>query len=272
MKLYKLKRGENVEDRTGKKWSREETILAFELYCRTPFAKITKTNKEIINLAKLLGRTPSSVGLKMANLAHYDPELQERKVSGMSHTSKLDRIIYDEYSNNIEELSFTAQSILADMQHTSVDTLLSELQLYDIPTGVDKDYQAKIRIGQYFFRMSVLMSYGNACCVTGISNKELLVASHIKPWRVSDEKTERTNPSNGLCLNAMHDKAFDRGLITIDKNFHIINSRYLEEAVMDENTRQWFDYYNGKEIVLPDKFLPGKEFIEYHNDVIFQGA
>lgn len=35
---------------------------------------------------------------------------------------------------------------------------------------------------------------------------------------------------------------------------------------------QWFDYYNGKEIVLPDKFLPGKEFIEYHNDVIFQGA
>ena len=261
-----------MEDRTGKKWSREETILAFELYCRTPFAKITKTNKEIINLAKLLGRTPSSVGLKMANLAHYDPELQERKVSGMSHTSKLDRIIYDEYSNNIEELSFAAQCILADMQHTSVDTLLSELQLYDIPAGVDKEHQAKIRIGQYFFRMSVLMSYGNACCVTGLRNKELLVASHIKPWRVSDEKTERTNLSNGLCLNAMHDKAFDRGLITIDKDFHIINSRYLEEAVMDENTRQWFDYYNGKEIVLPDKFLPGKEFIEYHNDVIFQGA
>ena len=52
-----------MEDRIGKKWSREETILAFELYCRTPFAKITKTNKVIINLAKLLGRSPSSVGL-----------------------------------------------------------------------------------------------------------------------------------------------------------------------------------------------------------------
>ena len=252
-------------------WTREETILAMDLYTRIPFSQIGKNNQEIIQLSHIINRTPDALALKMANLAHYDPELQERKVSGMSHTSKLDRIIYDEYSNNIEELSFTAQSILADMQHTSVDILLSELQLYDIPAGVDKDYQAKIRIGQYFFRMSVLMSYGNACCVTGLRNKELLVASHIKPWRVSDEKTERTNPSNGLCLNAMHDKAFDRGLITIDKDFHIINSRYLEEAVMDENTRQWFDY-NGKEIVLPDKFLPGKEFIEYHNDVIFQGA
>ena len=34
-------------------------------------------------------------------------------------------------------------------------------------------------------------------------------------------------------------------------------------------SKQWFNYYNGKEIVLPDKFLPEKEFIEYHNDVIF---
>lgn len=41
-----------MEDRTGKKWSREETMLAFELYCRTPFAKISKTNKDIINLAE----------------------------------------------------------------------------------------------------------------------------------------------------------------------------------------------------------------------------
>ena len=47
--------------------------------------------------------------------------------------------------------------------------------------------------------------------------------------------------------------------------------RLLWEAVMDEKTREWFAFYNGKEIILPDKFLPGKEFIEYHNDVIFKG-
>lgn len=253
-------------------WTREETILAMDLYTRVPFSKIGKNNQEIINLASIINRTPDAVAYKMSNLAHYDPELQVRNVSGLSHTSKLDKVIYDEFANNIGELSFIAQNILADMQHTSVETLLPELKLNDIPIGIDKEQQTKIRIGQYFFRMSVLMSYGNACCITGLKNKELLVASHIKPWSVSNIKTERTNPSNGLCLNAMHDKAFDRGLITIDKNYRIVNSRYIKDAVMDEKTREWFAFYNGKEIILPDKFLPGKEFIQYHNDVIFKGV
>ena len=253
-------------------WTREETILAMDLYTRIPFSKIGKSNQEIIQLAQIINRTPDAVAYKMSNLAHYDPELQARNVSGLSHTSKLDKIIYDEFADNIEELSFIAQSLLAQMQHTSVEKLLPDLQLDHIPSGIDKDQQTKIRIGQYFFRMSVLMSYGNACCISGLKNKELLFASHIKPWSVSDVKTERTNPSNGLCLNAMHDKAFDRGFITIDKNYRIVNSRFIEDAVMDDKTREWFSYYNGQKIILPDKFMPGKQFIEYHNDVIFKGA
>lgn len=253
-------------------WTREETILAMDLYTRVPFSKIGKNNQEIIQLAQIINRTPDAVAYKMSNLAHYDPELRARNVSGLSHTSKLDKIIYDEFANNIEELSFISQNILANMQHTSVETLLPNLELEHIPLGTDKEQQTKIRIGQYFFRMSVLMSYGNACCITGLKNNEMLVASHIKPWSVSDVRTERTNPSNGLCLNAMHDKAFDRGLITIDKNYRIVNSRHIKDTAMDEKTREWFAFYNGKEIMLPDKFLPGKEFIEYHNDVIFRGA
>ena len=253
-------------------WTREETILAMDLYTRIPFSKIGKSNQEIIQLAQIINRTPDAVAYKMSNLAHYDPELQSRNVSGLSHTSKLDKIIYDEFSENIEELSFVAQSLLAQMKNSSVENLLPELQLDHIPSGIDKEQQTKVRIGQYFFRMSVLMSYGNACCITGLKNRELLVASHIKPWSVSDVKTERTNPSNGLCLNAMHDKAFDRGFITIDKNYRIVNSRFIKDVAMDDKTREWFSYYNGKEIILPDKFLPGEKFIEYHNDVIFKGV
>ena len=253
-------------------WTREETILAMDLYTRIPFSKIGKSNQEIIQLAQIINRTPDAVAYKMSNLAHYDPELQARNVSGLSHTSKLDKIIYDEFSENIEELSFVAQSLLAQMKNSSVENLLPELQLDHIPSGIDKEQQTKVRIGQYFFRMSVLMSYGNACCITGLKNRELLVASHIKPWSVSDVKTERTNPSNGLCLNAMHDKAFDRGFITIDKNYRIVNSRFIKDVAMDDKTREWFSYYNGKEIILPDQFLPGEKFIEYHNDVIFKGA
>lgn len=117
-----------------------------------------------------------------------------------------------------------------------------------------------------------LCRMGTPAVLQDLKNKELLIASHIKPWNVSDAKTERTNPSNDLCLNAMHDKAFDRGLITIDPNYRIVNSRYINEAVMDEKIGEWFAFYKGKKIILPDKFLPGREFIEYHNDVIFKGV
>lgn len=109
-------------------------------------------------------------------------------------------------------------------------------------------------------------------CATGIVLPELLLASHIKPWKSSDAKTERTNPRNGLCLNSLHDKAFDRGLITIDKEYRIVNSTKISSTVMDDDTREWFLSYEGKQIILPDRFYPDKAFIEYHNDMIFQGA
>ena len=100
-------------ERMGIKWSREETILAFDLYCRTPFRKISQGNPEIIELAQLLGRTPGAVGLKMHNLAHYDPELQKRNITAMAHGSKLDGEIFSEFSMDWTNLSYQAQLIRA---------------------------------------------------------------------------------------------------------------------------------------------------------------
>lgn len=258
-------------ERYREKWTREETILAFDLYCKTPFSKISKTNKDIIALAETLGRTPSSVGLKMANLAHYDPELIARNVKGMSNASKLDKEIVEEFISDWEELSYQAQLILSKYKRTDIGTLNPELCIDDIPEGIDAERETKIRVGQYFFRLSVLNAYGNSCCITGINKIQLLIASHIKPWKVSNEKTERTNPRNGLCLNALHDKAFDKGLITLDKDYRIVISKRLSDVRMDENTQDWFYSYENQKIKLPDKFFPGRDFIEYHNDAIFQG-
>lgn len=257
-------------DRTGVKWSREETILAFDLYCRTPFGKISQGNPEIIKLAELLGRTPGSVGLKMHNLAHYDPELRKRNVTAMAHGSKLDGEIFTEFSKDWENLSYQAQLIRARMQNKDIFEIVDLGDIAEMPTGKYRDQMMKARVGQYFFRMTVLNSYENRCCVTGLMQSDLLVASHIKPWRVSDEHTERTNPKNGLCLNSLHDKAFDRGLITLDKSYRVIISRKLRDVQMDTDTRLWFMAYEGQQIILPDRFLPGEDFIEYHNDVIFQ--
>ena len=80
-----------AETKYGKKWSEDETILAFYYYCQIPFGKIHKTNPEIMHIASILGRTPSSVVLKMGNLGHVDPELQKRNVSGLSNASKTDK-------------------------------------------------------------------------------------------------------------------------------------------------------------------------------------
>ncbi|WP_201793226.1 HNH endonuclease [Actinobacillus seminis] len=85
----------------------------------------------------------------------------------------------------------------------------------------------KTRINQNFFRSSVLSAYNNACAITGISVNEFLVASHIKPW-TKDQKN-RLNPHNGICLNSIHDRAFDRGLITIDTDYKIMISSRLKD-------------------------------------------
>lgn len=254
----------------GMKWTKEETILAYDLYCRTKFGKISSTNPDIIQLANLIGRTPGAVGLKMLNLAHLDPVLKKRNITGMSHGSKLDEEVFNDFYNDWEELSYQAQLIRARYKKTSVFNIIEMKDIQKLPEGKNRTALMKARVGQYFFRSTVLSSYNNICCVTGIKCPELLVASHIKPWIVSDERTERTNPKNGLCLNSLHDKAFDRGLITIDQDYRIVVSKKLKFVDMDEKTRDWFFYYEGKQIQLPDKFYPDLKFIKYHNDNIFQ--
>lgn len=245
-----------MDNKKGMKWTRDETILAFDLYCRIPFGKIHHSNADIINLAELIGRTPSAVALKMQNLAHHDPAHRKRNVIAMAHGSKLDGEIFNEFSHDWDELAYQAQKIKAQLKNVNIEEIIDIEELESIPAGEYREQMIKTRVGQYFFRMAVLSSYGNRCCITGLSDMRLLIASHIKPWAESDAKTEKTNPSNGLCLNSMHDKAFDKGLITIGQDYRIIISKALKDVWMDQRTREWLMSYENERIMLPDKFLP----------------
>lgn len=93
----------------------------------------------------------------------------------------------------------------------------------------------------------------------------MLEASHIKSWGTSDPRTERTNPQNELCLNVLHHKAFDTVLITIDTDYKILLSKKVKSALSSEIYNDYFLKYEGKKIALPDRFIPLKEFIIYHN-------
>jgi putative restriction endonuclease len=218
----------------------------------------------------MIGRTPSAVGMKMCNFARFDPELRQRNVSGLQKGSKLDETIWDEFIQNGEALIAESASIMAQYLHRPVVEQVDLTDLPDLPEGVEKERIVKTRLNQQFFREALLSSYRSTCCITGIAIPELLVASHIKPWRVSDPKTERTNPSNCLLLNALHDKAFDKGFFTINSSFEITLSPKLSEMMADARTSDWLMAYHGKKIALPEKFVPEKQFIEYHNDVIFR--
>lgn len=95
-----------------------------------------------------------------------------------------------------------------------------------------------------------------------------MVASHIKPW--AKDKNNRTNPHNGLCLNSIHDKAFDKGFITVTPDFKVLVSRYFDDYSDDFVINDFFIKYQNQAIILPDRFLPSKEFLDFHYQEIFR--
>jgi putative restriction endonuclease len=248
-----------------KLWTRDELVLAINLYCKLPFGKMHSRNTEIISFAKLVNRTPSSVALKLVNFSSLDPSLKERGIKGMGNASKLDKQVWDEFYNNWEEALIASEKLLAKSRHSSVEQLNS-IDISDLPKeGKEKERLVKTRVNQSIFRTIVLATYNNSCCITGINNPELLIASHIVPW--SKDEKNRLNPMNGLCLNALHDKAFDAGLITISADDYKLNvSSKLKKKNISESIEQNFIAIEGSEIQLPDKFLPSKDLLKIHND------
>lgn len=250
-----------------KTWSREETIVAFYVYCIIPFASSSKTNKTVIHYANLLCRTPSALNMKIGNIGRLDPELKKMNVTGLTHGAKMEKIVWDEFNNNRERLVYEAEKIIEKLSTTSIEDIYLSTEEVDYSSD-DKIRLVKTRINQNFFRSSVLSAYNNTCAITNMQVGEFLVASHIKPW--AEDKNNRLNPHNGICLNSIHDKAFDRGYITIDKNYRIIISSRLKEFYSNKFINDVFKKYEGNKILLPKKFKPSLNFLEYHNDVIFK--
>ena len=226
-------------------------------------------NEEIKRLAQIIGRTPSSIALKLGNFASFDPGLKERGIKGASNASRLDKQVWDEFYNNWDSALIESERLLAKVQHTTIEKM-NKIDIKDLQKeGLDKERLIKTRINQSIFRTMILANYDNTCCMTGINNTELLIASHIVPW--SKDEKNRLNPTNGLCLNALHDKAFDKGFITIlAKDYSIKVSSKFKRKNLVEYTNYSFLKLEGKQINLPDKFLPAKEQLMVHNDFFIQ--
>lgn len=95
-----------------KLWTKNELIVCFCLYLRIPFGKISAKSTEIIELAVILNRTPSSIAMRLSNFASIDPFLQERGIKGLIGGFNQVKPIWDEYHKNQQELFLVTRQIL----------------------------------------------------------------------------------------------------------------------------------------------------------------
>ena len=254
----------------SKGWTRQQLLVAFALYCQMPFGKMHSKNPEIIKYAELIGRTSSALAMKLTNIASLDPAIISTGRKGLSGASSTDKKMWQEMHSDWENFALESDSEIKKIAKSdeAYEIIIPSDEDEENYTGLDNESKIKVRIGQSFFRRSVLSAYNNKCCITGLSMPNLLVASHIVPWRI--DASNRLNPRNGLSLSILHDKAFDLGIITIKSDMTILVSKF-EHSSNDHFYQSALKSYENKPIALPEKFAPHQDFLAYHRDNIFQG-
>ena len=251
-------------------WTREELILTLSVYFQLPFGRLNQTTPEVKELARLIGRTESSAALRLVNFAACDPYIINSGRTGMPAGIPICQPIWDEFSNDKERLFTEAQRIKANLQHQTIEQSL-HITYQDL-VGKERDVVIRQRINQSAFRMMILSNYEERCAITGINIPELLVAGHIIPWADSTPQ-QKLSPENGICLSALYDRAFDKGLITISPDDYTI---CLSSALREYESQEYFDRHfgsiNGRKITMPIEHQPNRDFLAYHRDRIFMGV
>lgn len=245
-------------------WSRSETLAALHIYLQLPFGQLHHNHPQIKQLSDWIRRTPSSVALKLVNLASLDPQIVASGRKGMGNVSALDKAIWYGLLSNWDFVALEAAAEyeqLAKVNGLPPDfDVLEELQM--IEEGKTRLATIQARVNQARFRKAVLAGYNSTCCISGLRHEKLVIASHIVPW--SKDKGNRLNPQNGLCLSALHDRAYDQGLITVMPDLTIRVSPALKKTRSASSLMEMLALADGQTITRPEKFAPQANFLEWH--------
>lgn len=156
---------------------------------------------------------------------------------------------------------------IADRLNNGKDVSAKLIEHFDITKeGIDQVSKTKVRIRQTYYRKMIVSLYGGKCCITGLDVPKLLRASHIIRW--ADDRENRMNPENGLCLSGTYDLAFDQHLISFDEDYRMIVGNEISEHFTNTVTREYFKKFIGKKIALPSKFLPNQVFLQVHRELL----
>ena len=262
----------------GKRWTRDELLVALNIYEKIPFGLFDEDQPVIQDIAKRMKRTPGSVAMKLANLASLDPAQKARGRKGLDGASNLDRKTWAEFQVNRDALAPLSEEMFRELFGAAPADELEMVKGVGVrrrkapapPSGpTETTAEVTVRRGQQFFQQMVLNAFDGRCGVTGIALRDLLVASHILPW--CSHPSERLNPQNGVCLSRLHDGAFDRGLVTFDDDLRLVLSKELRAAVTNATLKQSFAEFEGERLIVPHGALPPKrEFFAFHRDHIFR--
>ena len=166
------------------------------------------------------------------------------------------------------------QKLMAVYDDENIDTFKTEyfdkkiddrkalLEINSDREGKDVVRETKVRVYHNVFQKKILQIYKNQCCITGLNIPEINRASHIVPW--SENKDYRLDPTNGLCLSATYDAAFDRHLISLDEDYRIILSNDVKDHYEKDIVKRYFHNIEGYKIQMPIAFLPDQEHLNWH--------
>ena len=139
-------------------WTEEQITVVLYEYCRNPFGQFQSRKPFIVELSRLLNRTPGAIVRKVGNLASFDPQMKARGVGGLGHTGKLDEVVWNKYFGNWNQLAYDAENLLARLRHKKLEQSIN-IDLSNLPVGEERKQEVKRRINQNFFRDTVLSSY-----------------------------------------------------------------------------------------------------------------
>lgn len=254
----------------GRRWTREELLVALNLYHKLNFGQLHARQPAVIAIARRLDRSPNSLAMKLVNLASLDPALKLRGIRGLPGASTRDREVWDEFHSNINQLAPASEDALRqlfevseadEIEVTSRDGIRISPRPPAGPTAVTAT--TTIRRGQDYFRNAVLNNFDGCCGVTGLAVRPLLVASHILPW--GTHPSERLNVRNGLALSRLHDAAFDQHFIAFDDELRLILSTRLKAALPDRTLEDAFVAHEGRTLRIPsDGIQPDPSFLAEH--------
>ena len=130
----------------------------------------------------------------------------------------------------------------------------------------NKKIEIEARQKQSRFRRLVLNNFNHQCCISGITERELLIASHIIPW--SSRIETRLDPANGLCLSILYDKLFDKGYMSSDEELRVIVTK--SRSQLSQDLQKILAVIEGRPMRTPRRYLIKQEYLAFHREEVFE--